>query len=111
MNLEQKKYLFDILESITAIEFHIKGISGVREFTENLTVVDAVKRRLGIIGEALGKADKKNSMDSITSKSNIIGLRHILIHDYDKINDETIWIICTKNMTLLKSEIEQLLRD
>ena len=46
-----KKYLFDILASIQAIEEdHLAGINTQEEFEEDITVLRAVERELEIIG-------------------------------------------------------------
>src|SRR5438874_2039739 len=64
--------------------------SGARE---NDTVIDAVERRMGIIGEALWKALKNDSSISVTDQKKIIRLRHIIVHDYDLIDKPTLWRI------------------
>ena len=54
---------------------------------------DAVKRRLAIIGEALWKINKIDPENNITERRKIIGLRHILTHDYDLVSPDVIWQI------------------
>ena len=54
---------------------------------------DAVKRRLAIIGEALCKINKIDPENNITERRKIIGLRHILTHDYDLVSPDVIWQI------------------
>ncbi|MBX3255256.1 MAG: DUF86 domain-containing protein [Chitinophagaceae bacterium] len=46
---------------------------------------------------------------SISDKKKIIGLRHILVHDYDLIDDSTIWLIVQRNLPVLKSELIQIM--
>jgi len=45
MNPDIKKYLEDIKLSIEAIEFHVQQINDLEDYQNNLTVLDAVKRR------------------------------------------------------------------
>jgi len=71
--------------------------------------IDSVERRLAIIGEALYKADRIAPLLNISDKKKIIGLRHILIHDYDLIDDSTIWMIVQKNLPVLKRELTLLM--
>ena len=85
MDKDSKAYLNDILHSIKLIEFHIKDIKSLKEFEENFTVSNAVVRRLSIIGEALSKAVKLNSKIEVSHQRKIIALRHITVHDYDKV--------------------------
>ena len=71
---------------------------------------DAVERRLAIIGEALWKIDKINPDNNITDKRKIIGLRHILTHDYDLVSPDLIWKILSNNLSLLKKKVEEILK-
>lgn len=109
MNPDVLKYLQDILDSIGRIEWHIRSINSITEFSANVTVTDAVERRLAIIGEALWKAKKIDDSVVITDEKRIIGLRHILVHDYDYIDDPTIWKICQNNLPILKQEVLNLI--
>ncbi len=78
------------------IESHLNGIRSFKEYALNLTVIDAVERRLAIIGEALRKASQLNTNISVSDQNKIIGLRHILVHDYDLINNASIWKSCKR---------------
>lgn len=109
MNPEVNKLLFDIQDSINVIEKHLQNVSGLSTYKNDLKTIDAVERRLAIIGEALWKANKLNDQVAVSNKSKIIALRHILIHDYDLVEDETIWIICKSHLLQLKKEIHALL--
>jgi len=52
----------------------------------------AVERELEIIGEAINRIDSIDSSIHITSKKQIISMRNRVIHGYDKIDDEIIWV-------------------
>lgn len=103
------KYATDIEMSIERIEFHLKSIQYLREFSSNWTIYDAVERRLSIIGEAVWKIDKIDASIQISDKKKIIGFRHILTHDYDLISPEIIWKIIQHNIPVLKLEIYKIL--
>jgi uncharacterized protein with HEPN domain len=51
-----------------------------------------VERGISIIGEALFKANKIEKDLAISNLKNIIGMRHIVIHDYDMIEVERLFI-------------------
>jgi len=104
------KYLEDVKISIQDIQNFIVDISTSHEYKTDIKTKSAVERKLAIIGEALNKISKIDSSLPITNKIKIIGLRHILVHDYDLINSETIWQIVTKNLPLLQAEVEQILK-
>ena len=111
MNPEVRKYLFDIANAIKIIEAHLYEISGLSLYKESLKTKDAVERRLAIIGEALNKACKIDSALTVTNKTKIIALRHILVHDYALVEDETIWVVCKAYLPLLYTEISVLLEE
>lgn len=111
MTDEVYKYLFDILDSIEILEVHITNINSLSDYKNDLKTIDAVERRLSIIGEALNKAIKLNPRLNVTNKIRILGLRHLLIHNYDAADDATIWTIIQKHLPILKNEVELLLKD
>ncbi|MDQ6904503.1 MAG: DUF86 domain-containing protein [Bacteroidota bacterium] len=108
MSPEVTKYIQDILNSIQLIEHHLATITSFKEYASNYTVIDAVERRLMIIGEALWQATKLDHKISVTDQKKIIGLRHILVHDYDLIDDASIWKIIQVNLKKLKEEIQNI---
>ena len=109
MKKEINAYLDDIAFSISRIELHMLNIKSFNEFKTSYTVYDAVERRLAIIGEALSHIDKADKNVAISDKNKIIGLRHILTHDYSLVSEEIIWKILEKNLPLLKEEVEKIL--
>ena len=102
-------YFEDILFSIERIELHIGKTASFLDFKNDYTVYDAVERRIAIIGEALWQADKMDKNILISDKPKIIGLRHILTHDYDLVNPEIIWKILQNNLPVLKEEVKKIL--
>jgi uncharacterized protein with HEPN domain len=105
MQPEILKYLEDISLSLSRIEFHLAEISSFEQFAGSWTVYDAVERRLAIIGEAVWKIDKFDKDFQITDKRKIIGLRHILTHEYNIVSSDVIWKIIQVNLPVLKTEI------
>ena len=104
-----EKYLSDILLYIDELETFSNEIS-----LDNITKPInkwSVERALSIIGEALSKAEKIDPNLPVTNIKQIIGLRHILVHDYDKIDDSRLFLILQKNLPLLKKEVENILRN
>ncbi len=81
------------------------------EYKAYIKTKSAVERKLAIIGEALNKLNKLERSFPISKKVKIIGLRYILVHDYDLINSETIWQIVIKYLPVLKEEVEQILKS
>jgi len=110
MELEIKKYLFDIKESIESIE---KYLGEKRDFTiyiENKMLRRAIEREFEIIGEAMTRIDKLKCSIEITSKRQIIDMRNRVIHGYDKIDNEIVWGTIVRHLPTLKMEIQDLLQ-
>lgn len=98
----------DILESATIIKQYISKCQKLSAFVSDMMLVDAVERRLSIIGEALFKANKYDKSLPITDKARIIGLRHILVHEYDRLERNRIWLLCHAPPDVLMEEVQQL---
>jgi len=111
MSREIKKLLMDIEMSISTIETYLEPVLTYTAFKSSSLVIDGVHRRLSIIGEALWKADKKDKTLNISNKSKIISLRHIIVHDYDIVDNSAVWVICKNHLPLLKKEVQMLLSN
>jgi len=110
MKKDPQVYLAHILQSITSIERHVKGISK-EAFLESEDIQDIITRRLEIIGEAA----RQISQDFKTQHSEIpwrdIGdMRNVLIHTYFEVDYTIIWKTATELVPVLKKQIEALLK-
>ncbi|MBI5411651.1 DUF86 domain-containing protein [Candidatus Peregrinibacteria bacterium] len=111
MKKDPNIFLKHILECIGEIERNTKNLSQ-DEFSKNITIQDAVVRRLEIIGEAV-----KNLSDHFKDKypeilwKKIAGTRDILIHDYFGVEIFVVWKIVEKDIPKLKKQISALLKD
>ena len=111
MRLEEKKYLFDILQSIEAIELYLPSSINYQDFSNNQMLQDAVVRRLEIIGEAAIQLLKLNSEINISDIRKIKGLRNRIVHEYDMIKVDEIWVIIKRSLPLLKHEVQMFLEQ
>lgn len=109
MKLEIKKFLFDIKESIEAIDSYLGDNKDFNRYLSDKMLRRAVEREFEIIGEAMNKIEKIDSTITISSKKQIINMRNRVIHGYDKIDNEIIWGTITKHLPKLKQEIDDLL--
>ncbi|PKP41561.1 MAG: hypothetical protein CVT96_06775 [Bacteroidetes bacterium HGW-Bacteroidetes-13] len=87
MELEIKKYLYDIQESIDSIEQYLSNKKDFNIYLSDKMLRRAVDREFEIIGEAMGKIEKIDSTLAITGKKQIISMRNRVIHGYDNIDD------------------------
>lgn len=89
--LRDKEYLLDILEAAKLALSYI-GNKTREEFFEDLQCQDAVIRRLEIIGEAAGRIteETRNTFHRLPW-SEMVGMRNIMIHDYDDVDIAIVW--------------------
>lgn len=101
-------YIRDILHSIDLIQMYTKDVS-FSEFEKSYDIQDKVHRRLEIIAEAAKKLSEeiRNRYPQVPWKS-IIGLRNIIIHTYDEINETEVWEIVKNNLPQTKQQFVQI---
>ncbi len=102
-----QKYIFDVMEAIDNLQSFTKNIS--LEQLEQIEFKWAVERGISIIGEALFKANKIAKNLPISNLKSIIGMRHIVIHDYDIVEAERLLVTIKKHIPILKQEIQKYL--
>ncbi len=110
MELEIKKFLFDIRESIDSIEHYLGDKRDFKDYMSDKMLRRAVEREFEIIGEAMSRIGKIDPTIDISSKKQIISMRNRVIHGYDKIDNEIIWGTIVRHLPTLKIEIDNLLR-
>ncbi len=110
MDLEIKKYLFDIKESIDSIEKYLGSKRDFKVYVADKMLRRAIEREFEIIGEAMSRIEKLDATINISSKRQIISMRNRVIHGYDKIDNEIIWGTIVRHLPALKIEIQELLK-
>lgn len=104
-----KQRLLHILESITEIESYISG-ANFDTFIQNSMMLFATVKQIEIIGEAANYiTEETKAKFSEIQWRQIIGLRHILVHEYFGIDNNLIWQIVANDMPHLKKGIEEVL--
>ena len=110
MDIEIKKYLFDIKESIDSIEKYLGDKPDFTVYMADKMLRRAVEREFEIIGEAMNRIEKLDPVLDISGKRQIINMRNRVIHGYDKIDNEIIWGTIVRHLPPLKIEIRDLLK-
>ncbi len=112
MKHKREKYLKDAFDSCELLLTFKESLQSYSDYSECSTLIkDGILRRLSIIGEALFQVAKFEDSLAITDLKKIIGLRHIIIHDYDKLDDNMVYQILIKNIEPLKFELELILNN
>lgn len=96
------------LQLIQSMEY----LADKRDFNTYLTnklLRRGIERELDIIGEAANRILKLDSTIKIDDARKIVDLRNWVIHGYDRIDDVIIWGIISKQLPLLKLQVDELL--
>ena len=109
MEPEIKTWLQDINRSIEEIYSFLPEKRDFFEFRTDLKTIKAVERNLEIIGEALNRVLKKQPNIPITDSRKIVDTRNRIIHSYDSVTEDVIWLIVIKYLPILKKEVEEIL--
>lgn len=107
--LGDKARLQHIYDAILEIESYL-GNNEFSDFVENSMMRFACIKQMEIIGEASNhiSSDIKSKFTSI-EWSQIIGMRHVFVHEYFGIDSTLVWEIIKKDLPDLKGKIGQIL--
>lgn len=104
-----EKCLHDILACIDRIDRYIGPERYFSVYQRDEMLRQAIERNLEIIGEATGRILKIDPKFPIEHARQIVNMRNLVIHAYDAIDDENVWLIVCKYLPLLKQEAQCLL--
>lgn len=110
MAIEIKSWLQDIDKSIIEIYEFLPDKRDFFQFQHDLKTRKAVERNIEIIGEALNRILKSDPNIIITDSRKIVDTRNRIIHGYDSVTEDVLWLIIIKHLPVLKKEVEELLR-
>lgn len=102
-------FLMDIKQAISEIDSFLPKERNFLEFQKDLKTRKAVERNIEIIGEAMNRILKVDPDFPISNSRKIVDTRNRIIHGYDSISADVLWLIIVKYMPLLENEIELLL--
>jgi len=106
-----KLFAMDMLEAIEKIEKYTAGIS-YNEFMKDAKTKDAVVRNLEIVGEAANRIPEeiKQRYEEIPW-SQIVGMRHRLIHGYFVVDYDIVWNIIKNELSTLRDKLREILKN
>ena len=103
-------YIDDISDSIDAIKRYTAGLAK-ENFFSSTEKQDAVYRRLEIIGEAANRLpDEFKRQYPLIPWIKIVGMRNVLIHEYDGIDLQLVWETIQKDIPKLEGYIKSIPR-
>jgi uncharacterized protein with HEPN domain len=103
------EYLLDILNAAKLILNYTQGMTQAA-FSGDQKTQDAVQKRIEIIGEAARRLSEafRNDHPAIPWKS-MIGMRNILIHEYDAVLLPDVWQTVTHSIPDLIAKVAPLI--
>ena len=94
-------WLEDIQTSIEEIFNFVPSEQNYSDFEKDLKTRKAVERNIEIIGEALNRILKVDPDISITDSRKIVDTRNRIIHGYDSVTSDILWLIIKKSLPIL----------
>jgi uncharacterized protein with HEPN domain len=112
MQLESRKYLFDVQEAAQLVAGFTAG-KDFADYRQDAMLRLAVERAFTMIGEALGQLARRDAglASRITDLRNIVGFRNILTHAYAHIDDRIVWGIVQSKLPVLIREVDELMQE
>jgi uncharacterized protein with HEPN domain len=112
MQLEARKYLFDIQEAAGLVSQFTAG-KELADYQNEPMLRLAVERAFTIIGEALTRLLRVDTAfaNRISDSRNIIGFRNILTHAYAQIDDRIVWGVVQSKLPILIREVTELMSE
>lgn len=105
-----KAYLKDIELSIAEIYEFLPAKRDFISFQKDLKTRKAVERNIEIIGEAMDRILKINPSFPISDSRKIVDTRNRIIHGYDSVSEDIIWLIVSRYLPILEKEVNELLK-
>lgn len=101
----------DMLQACKDIQIAVQEVN-FREFEANMLRYRAVERLFEILGEAANRMPKdlQEKYTNIPWK-NIIGMRNIIIHTYERVDTSTLWGAAKKDLKKLIAALNKMLLD
>lgn len=114
-NEDDKQYdikacLKDIELSIAEIYDFLPVKRDFFSFQKDLKARKAVERNIEIIGEAMDRILKTDPTFPISYSRKIVDTRNRIIHRYDSVSEDIIWLIINRYLPVLEKEVKELLK-
>jgi uncharacterized protein with HEPN domain len=108
MQDEIKVWLEDIEKMISEINEFLPEPRNFIAFKKDIKTKRAIERGIEIIGEAMNRIIKKEPGIAISDSKKIIDTRNRIIHGYDSVSDDVIWLIVIRYLPVLEKEIKEI---
>jgi len=103
--------LKDIEQSITEIYEFLPEERNIYVFQKDLKTRKAIERNIEIIGKAMDRLLKAYPEIEITDSRKIVDTRNRIIHGYDSVSEDVIWLIVNRYLPILEHEVKKLQKE
>ena len=104
---DYRERIMDMLEAIERVERYAER--GEEAFRSDELIQVYILHHLQILGEAAYKLPSEfRSEHSQIPWPSIIGMRHVLVHDYFEVDLDLVWAVVEKELQSLKLQLQQL---
>ena len=109
MKAEIITWLEDISIAIKQIYDFLPAGIDYFDFEKDIKTQKAIERNIEIIGEALNRILKVNPDIKISDSRKIVDTGNRIIHGYDSVTPDILWLIIKRSLPLLRDEVSELL--
>ena len=101
----------DMIDSINRV-FEVTEDYSYEQFIDDVNVTDITERHFITIGEAACKVPKDIQKKYYDIKwREVMGMRHVVVHDYDEVDFEVIWDVVDLHLYDLKQKLQKILEE
>jgi uncharacterized protein with HEPN domain len=109
MHPDIRIWLEDIDLSIKEIYDFLPADRTYSDFQEDIKTRKAIERNIEIIGEAMKRIREVDPDIPISDSRKIADTRNRIIHGYDSVSADIIWLVIKRDLPILEKEISKLL--
>ena len=110
MHPDVRIWLKDIELSINEIHDFLSLTANYSDFQGDLKTRKAIERNIEIIGEAIKRIRGIDPDIPITDSRKIADTRNRIIHGYDSVSADIIWLVIKRDLPVLEKEVSKLLK-
>ncbi len=109
--IDKLAHLKDIEQSIAEINEFLPEERNFFAFQKDIKTRKAIERNIEIIGEAMDRLLKAYPDIEITDSRKIVDTRNRIIHGYDSVSEDVIWVIINRYLPILEAEVKILQKE
>ena len=110
-NARSRAALLDMVNAMNTVSKFVKGKT-FEDYQTDILLKSGVERQLETLGETANRLKPTfQTAHPEIDWSGVVGLRNVIIHQYDELDTEEIWEIATKKVPLLLVQIQPLESD